>query len=139
MIRSAAVPETDPEVAECVQNCSPVLSNMASSTIASDTLMAAAQSDSPQPPAKVVTPVPFLTHMLEAFAKHGAFGLAVDAKGDVEIDGHHTVEDTGLVLGSALDQALGNHIDPAAIIPRQAANHDAKHKADHHTEQTDGQ
>lgn len=60
------------------------------------------------PASKIATPVPFLSHMLEAFAKHGAFGLDVDAAGDIEIDAHHTVEDTGLVLGSAFDQALGD-------------------------------
>ena len=60
------------------------------------------------PASKIVTPVPFLSHMLEAFAKHGALSLMVDAAGDVEIDAHHTVEDTGLVLGSALDEALGD-------------------------------
>ena len=58
--------------------------------------------------AQVRTPVPFFSHMLEAFAKHGALALVVDAEGDIEIDGHHTVEDTGLVLGAALDQALGD-------------------------------
>jgi imidazoleglycerol-phosphate dehydratase len=55
----------------------------------------------------VRTPVPFLSHMLEAFGKHGALALHVEAAGDIEIDGHHTVEDTGLVLGAAIDQALG--------------------------------
>lgn len=62
--------------------------------------------DAPRP-ASIDTPVPFLSHMLEALAKHGAMGLDVQARGDVEIDAHHTVEDVGLVLGSALDQALG--------------------------------
>ncbi len=62
--------------------------------------------DDPQP-SQIVTPVPFLSHMLEALAKHGAMALKVDAKGDVEIDDHHTVEDVGLTLGMALDQALG--------------------------------
>jgi len=57
--------------------------------------------------AKISTPVPFLSHMLEALAKHGGLGLLVEAQGDVEIDDHHTVEDVGLVLGMALDQALG--------------------------------
>ncbi len=57
--------------------------------------------------AEISTPVPFLSHMLEALAKHGALGLRVEATGDVEIDDHHTVEDVGLVLGMALDQALG--------------------------------
>lgn len=59
-------------------------------------------------PSSITTPVPFLSHMLEAFAKHGALQLVVDAQGDVEIDGHHTVEDTGLVLGEALNKALGD-------------------------------
>lgn len=59
-------------------------------------------------PSRIATPVPFLSHMLEAFAKHGALSLQLDAQGDIEIDGHHTVEDTGLVLGAALDQALGD-------------------------------
>lgn len=53
------------------------------------------------------TPIPFFTHMLDAFARHGGFGLAVDARGDIEIDGHHTVEDTGLALGEAFKRALG--------------------------------
>ena len=59
-------------------------------------------------PARVRTQIPFFSHMLEALAKHSAMALDVDAQGDVEIDGHHTVEDTGLVLGAALDQALGD-------------------------------
>jgi imidazoleglycerol-phosphate dehydratase len=54
------------------------------------------------------TPVPFLSHMLDAFAKHGVFDLDVKAAGDIEIDGHHTVEDIGLVLGNAFEQALGD-------------------------------
>jgi imidazoleglycerol-phosphate dehydratase len=56
----------------------------------------------------IMTPVPFLSHMLEALGRHGALALEVEARGDVEIDDHHTVEDIGLVLGSALDQALGD-------------------------------
>jgi imidazoleglycerol-phosphate dehydratase len=60
------------------------------------------------PAASIATPVPFLSHMLEALARHGALALAVEAAGDVEIDDHHTVEDIGLVLGAALDQALGD-------------------------------
>lgn len=56
----------------------------------------------------IVTPVPFLTHMLDAFARHGVFDLNVAAKGDTEIDDHHTIEDIGLVLGSAFEQALGD-------------------------------
>lgn len=59
------------------------------------------------------TPLPFLTHMLDAFARHGVFDLTLKARGDIEIDGHHTVEDIGLVLGSAFEQALG---DRAGIV-----------------------
>jgi imidazoleglycerol-phosphate dehydratase len=71
------------------------------------TVELALPEDAPAP-AQVRTPVPFLSHMLEALAKHGAMALMVDAEGDIEIDAHHTVEDTGLVLGAALDQALGD-------------------------------
>jgi len=56
----------------------------------------------------IKTPVPFLTHMLEAFARHGVFGLQVTADGDVEVDPHHTVEDVGLCLGAAFKDALGD-------------------------------
>jgi len=58
--------------------------------------------------AKVATPIPFFTHMLEAWAKHGLMDLAVEATGDVEVDIHHTVEDVGIVLGQALRSALGD-------------------------------
>ncbi|MFC6333298.1 imidazoleglycerol-phosphate dehydratase HisB [Paenibacillus septentrionalis] len=58
--------------------------------------------------ANITTDVPFLNHMLNAFTKHGHFNLTVDAKGDIEIDDHHTVEDIGIVLGQALLQALGD-------------------------------
>lgn len=52
--------------------------------------------------------VPFFDHMLEAFGRHGLFDLAVSAKGDLEVDAHHTVEDVGIVLGQAIAQALGD-------------------------------
>jgi imidazoleglycerol-phosphate dehydratase len=55
----------------------------------------------------VSTGVPFFDHMLTLFAKHGRFDLTVEARGDTEIDYHHTVEDTGIVLGQALNAALG--------------------------------
>ena len=55
----------------------------------------------------VSTTIPFLDHMLTLFAKHGFFDVTVQAKGDTEIDEHHTVEDVGIVLGMALNQALG--------------------------------
>src|SRR5262245_65182091 len=58
--------------------------------------------------AKVETGIPFFDHMLEAWAKHGLMDLAVDAKGDLEVDLHHTVEDVGICLGQALSQALGD-------------------------------
>ncbi|HIW34653.1 MAG TPA: imidazoleglycerol-phosphate dehydratase HisB [Candidatus Paenibacillus intestinavium] len=56
----------------------------------------------------IQTDVPFLNHMLDAFTKHGHFNLDVDARGDIEIDDHHTVEDIGIVLGQALLQSLGD-------------------------------
>ncbi len=58
--------------------------------------------------ANVNGPVPFLNHMLDAFARHGKFDLSVTANGDVDIDDHHTVEDVGLVLGQAMKSALGD-------------------------------
>lgn len=54
------------------------------------------------------TGVPFLTHMLDLFTKHGHFDLSVDANGDVEIDDHHTTEDIGICLGQAIREALGD-------------------------------
>jgi len=58
--------------------------------------------------ASVDTPVPFLSHMLEAMTKHGLFDLRVQARGDVEVDPHHTVEDVGICLGKAFFEALGD-------------------------------
>ena len=56
----------------------------------------------------VSTGIPFFDHMLTALGAHASFDLTVEAKGDVEIDAHHTVEDTAIVLGQALGQALGD-------------------------------
>ena len=56
----------------------------------------------------ISTGVGFFDHMLNAFAVHGGFGLKVSAVGDLEVDCHHTIEDTGIVLGKAFDQALGD-------------------------------
>jgi imidazoleglycerol-phosphate dehydratase len=58
--------------------------------------------------ADIATGIPFFDHMLTSFAVHGFFDLDIKAKGDIEIDLHHTVEDTGLVLGQALSDALGD-------------------------------
>jgi imidazoleglycerol-phosphate dehydratase len=57
---------------------------------------------------KVKTGIRFLDHMLELFARHGGFNLIVDARGDLDVDQHHTVEDLGLALGEAVSKALGN-------------------------------
>lgn len=54
------------------------------------------------------TGVPFFDHMLNAFGRHGLFDLTVRATGDIDVDAHHTVEDTGIVLGQAFTQALGD-------------------------------
>lgn len=56
----------------------------------------------------VSTGIPFLDHMLSLMCKHGLFDMKVGAKGDTEVDYHHTVEDTGIVLGKSFRQALGN-------------------------------
>ena len=58
--------------------------------------------------AKADTGIPFFDHMLEQLGKHAGFDLIVDAKGDLEVDLHHTVEDVGIVLGSVLREALGD-------------------------------
>jgi len=71
--------------------------------------------------AKIKTPVKFLNHMLDNFAKHSRFNLNVTAKGDVEIEDHHLVEDIGICIGEAIDKALGNKKGIArtsyAIVP----------------------
>lgn len=54
------------------------------------------------------TSIPFLDHMLSLMCKHGLFDIKLKAKGDIDIDDHHTVEDIGIVLGKALKQALGD-------------------------------
>ncbi|MCY7761062.1 imidazoleglycerol-phosphate dehydratase HisB [Bacillus spizizenii] len=58
--------------------------------------------------ADIQTDVPFMTHMLDLFTKHGQFDLSINAKGDVDIDDHHTTEDIGICLGQALLEALGD-------------------------------
>ena len=56
---------------------------------------------------KIETTIPFFNHMLDAFGRHGFFNIEIDAKGDLEVDFHHTVEDVGLALGQAFKEALG--------------------------------
>jgi imidazoleglycerol-phosphate dehydratase len=73
----------------------------------------------------IETGIGFFDHMLTAFAKHGFFDLEVQARGDLEVDAHHTVEDIGIVLGQALNQALGNKVGitrfGTAFIPMDEA------------------
>ena len=56
----------------------------------------------------VTTGIGFFDHMLRGFAKHGFFDMSVSVQGDIEVDGHHTVEDTGIVLGQAIAKAVGD-------------------------------
>jgi len=69
--------------------------------------------------------IPFFDHMLTLFAKHGVFDLQLAVKGDIEVDFHHTVEDTGIVLGQAVAKALGDRAGirryGAALIPMDEA------------------
>ena len=57
---------------------------------------------------QIKTPIGFFTHMLESFAKHGLFDIKLNVKGDLGVDQHHTIEDTGIVLGQAFKKALGD-------------------------------
>ncbi len=57
---------------------------------------------------EVSTGLPFFDHMLDQLARHGGFDLVVSATGDLEVDGHHTIEDTGILLGEAFREALGD-------------------------------
>lgn len=75
--------------------------------------------------AEIDTGIGFFDHMLTALAKHGLFDLMVEAKGDLEIDPHHTVEDVGIVLGQAVDKALGDKMGLVrfgwAVVPMDRA------------------
>ena len=57
---------------------------------------------------EITTGIRFFDHMLELFTKHGGFDLTLDAKGDLDVDQHHTVEDVGIVLGQLVSKALGD-------------------------------
>ena len=74
---------------------------------------------------RVATGVAFLDHMLELFARHGLFDLEVECRGDLEVDDHHTVEDTAICLGGALGEALGDKAGIArygsALVPMDEA------------------
>lgn len=74
---------------------------------------------------RVRTPLPFLSHMLDQVGRHGMIDLDVDAQGDIEIDGHHTTEDLGIVLGQAIARALGDragiHRYGSATLPMDEA------------------
>ena len=75
--------------------------------------------------ASASTGIPFFDHMLEQLGKHGGFDLRVEAKGDLEVDLHHTVEDVGIVLGTALKDALGDKAGvrrfASALVPLDEA------------------
>ena len=78
---------------------------------------------------EVNTGIGFFDHMLCSFAKHGKFGLKVKVKGDLYVDGHHTVEDTGIVLGKAFLKALGDKVG----IERFADTYMQEHCGDYDT------
>jgi imidazoleglycerol-phosphate dehydratase len=73
----------------------------------------------------IATGLPFLDHMLELFARHGLFDLRIDCRGDLEIDDHHTVEDTAICLGQAFRECLGDKSGitryGAALLPMDEA------------------
>ncbi len=68
--------------------------------------------------AKIETGIGFFDHMLYGFARHGFFDLELCVNGDLEVDTHHTVEDTGIVLGEAIREALGDKKDLSDMAPR---------------------
>ncbi len=57
---------------------------------------------------QISTGIGFFDHMLDGFARHGLFDLTLHAKGDLDVDGHHTVEDTGIVIGQVIREAIGD-------------------------------
>ncbi|MDR2672653.1 MAG: imidazoleglycerol-phosphate dehydratase HisB [Coriobacteriales bacterium] len=73
----------------------------------------------------IATGVPFFDHMLNAFSRHGLFDITLTAKGDLDVDAHHTVEDVGIVLGQTLDRCLGDRRNITrfghALIPMDEA------------------
>lgn len=83
---------------------------------------------------KIVYPIPFLGHMLTLFSKHGLFDINLTAKGDLEVDLHHLIEDTGLALGEAFAKALGKKLKIEryghAIVPMDESLAEIKAAAD---------
>ena len=75
---------------------------------AETTVHVSLELDAAEPQYRNATGVGFLDHMLDLFARHGRFGLTVEAAGDLHVDDHHTVEDVGICLGQALAEALGD-------------------------------
>lgn len=75
--------------------------------------------------ADISTGIPFFDHMLTGFARHGFFDLKIQAKGDTQVDSHHTIEDVGIVLGDAIGQAVGDKAGicrfGSAILPMDDA------------------
>ena len=64
--------------------------------------------DGPKGTVQASTGLPFFDHMLDQVGRHGGFDLSVDARGDIQVDGHHTVEDVGILLGETFREALGD-------------------------------
>ena len=64
--------------------------------------------DGPTGTVHASTGLPFFDHMLDQIGRHGGYDLSIDAKGDIEVDGHHTVEDVGILLGETFREALGD-------------------------------
>ncbi len=69
--------------------------------------------------AAIETGMPFFDHMLDAFSRHGFFNIQIQAKGDLEVDYHHTVEDVGLALGQAFKDALGDKQGIRRFVPHE--------------------
>ena len=88
-------------------------------------------------PVKIDTGIGFFDHMLHAWAFYAGFGLTLTAKGDLEVDGHHTVEDTGIVLGQALREALGDKVGTVSythldVYKRQDLNFSGEYQSSAH-------
>ena len=103
----------------------PRTARVARTTAETDVAVEIALDAAPGMTADVSTVIGFFDHMLVLFARHGGFGLTVQATGDLHVDDHHTVEDVGLALGEALREALGDKAFVAryghAVVPMDEA------------------